>query len=211
MRTFKDTDIREALQRKFADTPKVPCDLNERLQNRLTTSPQPSPKERESSRSKSPLLWRGWGRLAAAVMVAVLALFTWKSQTPKPLPQTAKEENAPKVIEKEHVDKSPTTHVMIADDTREVEQHHTRRLKTSQPKTKSSKAVKVQDTPVEDPLLAEAEPKQEDRKLEHQSVAPPVPALSEDLEPHLLAAAQAQDIRSKGERLSQEVALLIEQ
>ena len=35
MRTFEDTDIREALQRKFADTPQVPSDLNERLLQRI--------------------------------------------------------------------------------------------------------------------------------------------------------------------------------
>ena len=40
-----------------------------------------------AERNHSPLLWRGWGRLcfyAAAVLVAVFALFTWKSHTPQP-------------------------------------------------------------------------------------------------------------------------------
>ena len=201
MRTFKDTDIREALQRMFADTPQVPNDLSERLQYRLTASPQPSPKERESSRSKSPLLWRGWGRLAAAaVLVAVLALFTWKSHTPKTLPQMAKQENAPKVIEKDHVDKTPMTHVKLANDTREVEQQHTRRLETPQPKKKKRKLVKV-----EEPMIAEAEPVTETPAKNNYEEK-----LSDPSNPYLLATAQLQDLRSRGERLDREVAMLMQ-
>ena len=61
------------------------------------------------------------------------------------------------------------------------------------------------------PNRPQAEPAQEETKQEYQSPVSPEPMLSEDLNIHLLAAAQAQDIRSRGERLSQEVALLIEQ
>ena len=204
MRTFKDTDILEALQRKFADTPQVPNDLSERLLRRIDKVEEAIPTHRKLYIA---LRWMA----VAAVLVAVLALFTWKSQTPKTLPQIAKHENTPKVIEKDSVVKSPTTHVMIANDTREVEQQHTRRLKTSQPKKKNEEETKEQNTPVEEPLLAEAEPIQEERKQEYQSIVPAVPTQSEDLEPRFLAASQAQDIRSRGERLSREVALLIEQ
>lgn len=204
MRTFKDTDIREALQRKYADTPKVPSDLSERLLQRIDKA-----EETTSTRRELPIVLR-W-LAAAAVLVAVLALFTWKSHSTKIQPQIAKHENAPKVIEKDSVDKSPTTHVMLANDTREVEQQHTRRSKTSQQKKKIEEETKVQNTPVEEPLLAEAEPIQEERKQEYQSIVPAVPTQSEDLEPRFLAASQAQDIRSRGERLSREVALLIEQ
>ena len=204
MRTFKDTDIREALQRKFVDTPKMPSDLSERLLQRIDKA-----KETTSTHHKLPIALR-W-IAAAAVLVAVLALFTWKSHSTKTQPQMAKHENAPKVIEKDSVDKSPTTHVMLANDTREVEQQHTRRLKTSQPKKKNEEETKVENTSAEEPLLAEAEPMQEEKKQEYQSIVPAVPTQSEDLEPRFLAGSQAQDIRSRCERLSQEVALLIEQ
>ena len=63
----------------------------------------------------------------------------------------------------------------------------------------------VQQEPIEEPLLAEAEmTKKAPTENIHQRRI-------EASNPYLLAAAQAQDIRSRGERLSQEVALLIEQ
>ena len=36
MTTYKDTDIREALRRKYADTPQLPADFTERLMQRTT-------------------------------------------------------------------------------------------------------------------------------------------------------------------------------
>ena len=194
MRTFEDTDIREALQRKFADTPQVPSDLNERLLQRIQKEEDTAPKHRIL-----PIALR-WIAVAA-VLVAVLALFTWKSHSTKIQPQMAKQENAPKVIEKDNVVKSPTTHVMLANDTREVEQQHTRRSKTSQQKKKIEEETKVQDTPVE-PMLAEAEPLPEEVETE-QTYLPTEP------DPFLLAAAEAQEIRARGERLYQEVVQMI--
>ena len=38
MTTFKDTDLREALRRKYADTPPMPADLSERLMKRMETT-----------------------------------------------------------------------------------------------------------------------------------------------------------------------------
>lgn len=193
MRTFEDTDIREALQRKFADTPQVPSDLNERLLQRIQKEEDTALKHRIL-----PIALR-WIAVAA-VLVAVLALFTWKSHTPKTLPQMAKQENAPKVIEKDHVDKTPMTHVKLANDTREVEQQHTRRLETPQPKKKKRKLVKV-----EEPMIAEAEPVTETPAKNNYEEK-----LSDPSNPYLLATAQLQDLRSRGERLDREVAMLMQ-
>ena len=83
---------------------------------------------------------------------------------------------------------------------------------------KPKRTRKVQ-APQAEPLLAEAEPMteeteaeplQEETKQEIKSSVSPAPTPSEDFDLHLLAAAQAQDIRSRGKRLSQEVALLME-
>jgi hypothetical protein len=38
MTTYKDTDLREALRRKYADTPQMPADLSERLMKRMETT-----------------------------------------------------------------------------------------------------------------------------------------------------------------------------
>ncbi|MBO4551041.1 MAG: hypothetical protein J5733_09955 [Bacteroidaceae bacterium] len=192
MRTFEDTDIREALQRKFADTPQVPSDLNERLLQRIQKEEDTALKHRIL-----PIALR-WIAVAA-VLVAVLALFTWKGHSTKIQPQMAKQENAPKVIEKDHVDKSQTSQVNFANDTREVEQLHTRSLKTLQPKKKNRKAVRV-----EEPLITEAEPLPEESETEMQEEYLPT-----EPDPFLLAAAEAQDIRARGERLYQEVVQII--
>ena len=191
-----DINLRKAISRKEEKLPPMPSDLNERLMQRLQEEEKPS------RRRTLPIALR-W-MTAAAVLVAVLALFTWKSQTSKTQPQNAEttaqlapQEDTLKVIEKDNVVKSPTTHVMIANDTREVEQQHTRRLETSQPKKKNRKAVKAQE-----PILAEAEPLPEEPETE-QEYLPTEP------DPFLLAAAEAQDIRARGERLYQEVVQMI--
>lgn len=38
MKTYKDTDLREALQRKYANTPQIPADFSERLMKRMEES-----------------------------------------------------------------------------------------------------------------------------------------------------------------------------
>ena len=90
----------------------------------------------------------------AAVLLAVLALFTWKNFKPKNQPQLAEktEEIVPqkdttKVIEKDNVVKTQTQHVKIANVTREVGQLNTRRLKSSQP-TIADEAKTSTETPV---------------------------------------------------------------
>ena len=45
MTTNKDTDLREALRRKYADTPQMPADMSERLMKRLETTRE-TPKRR---------------------------------------------------------------------------------------------------------------------------------------------------------------------
>lgn len=83
---------------------------------------------------------------------------------------------------------------------------------TPQPAKKRRKAVKKQSTPIEEPLLAEAEPKTEEPMPEEtkaeptQEEAEPEPVYEPDeSNPFLLAATQAKDIRSRGERLHQEI------
>ena len=113
----KDTKLREAVSRREQKLPPMPADLNERVLRRLAASPQLSSKERENGRVISPRLWSRWWRLAAAVLVAVATLFTWKSLKPEKQPQLAEktmelapQENTPKVVEKRIVEETPTLH-----------------------------------------------------------------------------------------------------
>lgn len=95
---------------------------------------------------------------------------------------------------------------------------------TSQPVKKQKKTVKRRIAQ-EKPMLAEAKPKQESAKPKRENTLPkqestdPVnhpdghdttPAFRSLMEdPFLLAAAQAKDIRSRGERLHQELSMLM--
>ena len=72
MTNHKDTDLREALRRRYSDTPQLSADFADRLMQRIE-----SPKNRAKSSRFSPLsLWRGRGvrlvGIAAAASVALL-------------------------------------------------------------------------------------------------------------------------------------------
>ena len=73
---------------------------------------------------------------------------------------------------------------------------------TPQPAKKRRKAVKKQSTPIEKPLLAEAETIPEESESEQEY-------LPKEPDPYLLTAAETQDIRSRGEHLFYEVAQMI--
>ena len=95
---------------------------------------------------------------------------------------------------------------------------------TSQPVKKQKKTVKRRIAQ-EKPMLAEAKPKRESAKSKQESTKPKQegiepanhpdshdtpPAFRSSMEdPFLLAAAQAKDIRSRGERLHQEISMLM--
>ena len=88
---------------------------------------------------------------------------------------------------------------------------------TSQSVKRHRKAVKIRSTQ-EKPMLAEAKPKQESAESKQESTEPvnhtdnydTAPAFSSSMEdPFLLAAAQAQNIRSRGERLHQEISMIL--
>ena len=114
-----------------------------------------------AERNRSPLLWRGWGRLlfaAAAVLAIVFALFTWKSFKPQNQPQLAEKtevpvplEDTPKVVEKDNVPNEPTQHVKIANVTRYDDQRNVPRSKAPQPTIADEP-----QTSTETPVLANA-------------------------------------------------------
>jgi len=90
----------------------------------------------------------------AAVLVAVLALFTWKSHKPQNQPQLAEkteeiapQENTPKVVEKRNVVKTQTSNVTIANVKRDDRKRQVPRLESSQP-TIADEAQTSTETPV---------------------------------------------------------------
>ncbi len=86
MTTFKDTDLREALRRKYADTPPVPVDLSERLIKRMQTTKK-MPKRRY------------WPYITTAIAVAasillLIVLYTGEGKTEQ-RPMMAEKVTAP--------------------------------------------------------------------------------------------------------------------
>ena len=111
------------------------------------------------------------GRLlaAAAAIVIAIALFTWRSFVPQQPTQLAEKteepvklEDAPRDTAKRGTPNCPTRHVMKAHEARLIDQLSEPRLKTPHPKRKIHKEVKEGNPPTEQPLLAEAEPQQEE-------------------------------------------------
>ena len=76
MTTNKDTDLREALRRKYADTPQMPAEMSERLMKRLETTRE-APKRRY------------WPYITAAMAIAasillLIVLHPGQSSTEQP-------------------------------------------------------------------------------------------------------------------------------
>ena len=70
MTKFKDNDLREALRRKYSDTPQLSADFSDRLMQRLEKSIE----KENSSRFSSLSIWRGRGVRLALIAAASVAL-----------------------------------------------------------------------------------------------------------------------------------------
>ena len=86
MTTFKDTDLREALRRKYADTPPMPADLSERLVKRMQITREMPTR-------------RYWPYITTAIAVAasillLIVLYTGEGQTDQ-RPMMAEKVTAP--------------------------------------------------------------------------------------------------------------------
>jgi hypothetical protein len=64
MKTNKDTDLREALRRRYANTPSLPTDFTERLKERMDTKPAVSHRGH----------WWGWMSAAAACLLIAIGV-----------------------------------------------------------------------------------------------------------------------------------------
>ena len=74
MTTYKDTDLREALRRMYADTPPMPEGLNERLMQRMASQE----KDHQVRQLKSKTARRRWlYPIIAAVAASMLLLLTF--------------------------------------------------------------------------------------------------------------------------------------
>lgn len=186
----------QALQRQNdrAAGMKMPDDMEQRVMKSLT--PNPSPRRGEPSPlplRRSPLLWRGIGGGCIAVAASVLLLIIFNIEKPQPEQQT------PVVAEVVTVPQDSTEETKATIPTEAIEQPVVAQAEKPQP---AKKRRKVHKPALEEPVPQEAEPAQVEPEQENEYL-PQQPDL------YLLAIADAQDIRSRGERLYQEVAQLM--
>ncbi len=187
--------FRQALQRQNdrAAGMKMPDDMEQRVMGSLQDPPQPSLKGRESSSFKGELerVWRSRGVwVAIAASVLLLILLNIGKQQPEQPPVVTEKVMQPK----DNIEETPQATVSTT-----TEQPVVAQAEKPQP---AKKRRKVHKPILEEPVPQEAEPAQVEPEQENEYL-PQQPDL------YLMAIADAQDIRSRGERLYQEVAQMM--
>lgn len=188
----------QALQRQNdrAAGMKMPDDMEQRVMGSLT--PNPSPRRGEPSPlplRRSPLLWRGIGGGCIAVAASVLLLILLNVRT-----QQA--EQPPVIAEIVTVPQDSTEETKATIPTEAIEQPVV--AQAEKPKLTRRQKPTVRKETIAEPPAKEAVPMEtpaegafpEDRLLNMNN-------------PYLIAAAQLQDVRERGERLDREVAMLM--
>lgn len=162
MTNYKDTDLREALRRRYSDTPQLSADFADRLMQRIE-----SPKNRaKSSRFSSLSLWRGRGvRLvgiaAAAASALLLLTLHYDNNGVKPEEKTAiaqQSEQQTPLMEKQTEQQPP----LMAEQTEKPSTAKKTEVIPSTKVTKKEKPMTAKEKPMTaktaKPLLAQATP-----------------------------------------------------
>jgi hypothetical protein len=71
MTNHKDTDLREALRRKYADKPQLPAGFSERMMKRMKEA-QPRKEKAETTSSRSKWLYAAIGAIAASIALLIV-------------------------------------------------------------------------------------------------------------------------------------------
>lgn len=186
-----DNNLRQAVSRREQQLPPMPADLNKRLMQRIAES------EPARSETKPRRLWL-YAAVAVAASIALLIVFNFgKQQTPQePLvalrvgqPTTS----VPEPVEGEPVIEEPSN---VASESVEAPAPQPSQKPAKKRQETVMKLVELIPTPeVEPALTAEAEPTPE--------------AANTEEDPLVAMAAQLEDIRSRGQRLQQEITAIM--
>ncbi|MBR7042907.1 MAG: hypothetical protein IKI18_01795 [Prevotella sp.] len=198
MTNYKDTDLREALRRRYSDTPQLSADFADRLIQRIE-----SPKNKaKSSRFSSLSLWRGRrvrlvgiaAAAASALLLLTLHYYNNRGGELKEMPLAETQTVAADSSSNIRNEPIPTKAIEVPLVAQAKPVKRVRR-------TKKKEKVEVPDLKKDMPELLETE----EAVIENQAqeIRPDVP------DPYVLAAIQTQNIRSRGERLHNEVALIV--
>lgn len=153
-------------------------------------------------REKPKIVALKWLSVVAACVLVLLTFHFSQNQTEeKPAVAKVVEHSTPQTVS------SPISPSIVEE---KMDEQLVEVQPASQPVKRQRRAVKSR-TAQEKPMLAEIEPKQENTEpINHPDGPDTTPAFSSSMEdPFLLATAQAQNIRSRGERLHQEISMLM--
>ena len=186
-----DNNLRQAVSRREQQLPPMPADLNERLMQRLRETEQARPK------AKQKRLWL-YTAIAVAASIVLLIVFNFGKQQTSQEPlvaQTVEQPTAPvpESVEGESAIEEPSNTVSEPVKAPAPQPSHKPAKKRQET---VMKLVELIPTPeVEPALTAEAEPTPE--------------AANTEEDPLVAMAAQLEDIRSRGQRLQQEITAIM--
>lgn len=185
----RDNVLREAVNRREQKLPSMPSDLNARLMQRM---------EQKDEQPKR----RIWLYVASAVAASVLLLLTfhfWQKMTEETPQSVVAEQNPPKkeIVVKKPVEVEQKTVAMV-EEPKMVQEVVPRKQRVAKvvKKEEVEEEVSVQEVPVdpvEEELMAVVQESAYDQVFE---------------DPYAYVMNQMRDIRSRGERLQQEVAMV---
>ena len=182
MTNYKDTDLREALRRRYSDTPQLSADFADRLMQRIE-----EPLPRKKGRIKSLPYWgRLVGATAAASVLLLLTLHYYnngvkpeekaviaqQSEQQTPLMEKQTEQQPPLMAEQtEKPSMAKKTEVIPS--TRVAKKEKTMVAKEKPMVTKTAKPLLAQATPTEQPQVQPqpiAEKKKSDEKVKRAEI-----------------------------------------
>lgn len=187
-----DKNLRQAVSRREQQLPPMPADLNKRLMQRIAES------EPARSETKPRRLWL-YAAIAVAASIALLIIFNFgQEQTPQEsfvaLRVGQPTTSVPEPVEGEPVIEEPSN---AASESIEAPAPQPSQKPAKKRQETVMKLVELIPTPeVEPALTAEAEP------------TPEATANTEE-DPLVAMAAQLEDIRSRGQRLQQEITAIM--
>ena len=187
-----DNNLRQAVSRREQQLPPMPADLNKRLMQRIAES------EPARSETKPRRLWL-YAAIAVAASIALLIIFNFgQEQTPQEslvaLRVGQPTNSVPEPVEGEPVIEEPSN---AASESVEAPAPQPSQKPAKKRQETVMKLVELIPTPeVEPALTAEAEPTLE-------------AAANAEEDPLVAMAAQLEDIRSRGQRLQQEITAIM--
>ena len=190
MTNYKDTDLREALRRRYSDTPQLSADFADRLRQRIE-----EPLPRKKGRIKSLPYWKMLVGAAAASVLLLLTLHYYNNRGGELKEMPLAETQTVAADSSSNIKNEPMP-TKVVEVPLVAEAKPVKRVRRKKKKQK----VEVPDLKKDMPELLETE----EAVIENQAqIRPDVP------DPYVLAAIQTQNIRSRGERLHNEVALIV--